>query len=129
MIGVDLVCVSAFAELLADRASQFKRATFTHDEVTYCEAAVSRSPAQHFAARYAAKEATVKALDAACAHAGIDHRALPLIEIEVQRDGKGRPSIMLHGQARALATRLALSPIVSLSHDGDYAIAFVTLSR
>ena len=129
MIGVDLVCVSAFAELLADNASHFKRATFTHDEVTYCEAAVSRQPAQHFAARYAAKEATLKALDTACAVAGIEHPALSLLEIEVTRDGKGRPSLLLHGKALALLKTLALRPLVSLSHDGDHAIAFVTLSR
>ncbi len=129
MIGVDLVCVSAFAELLADSASHFKRATFTHDEVTYCEGAVSRSPAQHFAARYAAKEATLKALDTACAGAGVTPPSISLLDIEVLRDEKGRPSLLLHGKARALANVLALKPLVSLSHDGDHAIAFVTLSR
>ncbi|MCC6811226.1 MAG: holo-ACP synthase [Deltaproteobacteria bacterium] len=126
--GIDLVAIGAFAAQLADRASRFAAATFTDAERAYCESAASKQPAQHLAARYAAKEAAVKALDEACGRAQLDHPALPLTDIEVIRDARGRPALMLHGAARALAERLHVDrAFLSLSHDGDYATAMVTL--
>lgn len=126
--GIDLVCVSALAEQLRDRASTFAAATFTPEEIAYSTTAPSRQPARHFAARYAAKEAALKALDAACGRAGVQPAAIPLREIEVLRDARGRPSLMLHGAAAELAERARVDrALVSLSHDGDYATAVVTL--
>jgi holo-[acyl-carrier protein] synthase len=126
--GIDLVCVSAFKAQLADHASTFAAATFTPAEIAYSTTAPSHEPARHLAARYAAKEAALKALDTACARAGVEPEALALTQIEVQRDARGRPSLMLHGAARALAERARVDrTFLSLSHDGDYAVALVTL--
>lgn len=127
-IGTDLVCISAFAEILEDKASHFVPATFTQAERALAQDAVSHAPAQHLAARYAAKEATVKALDAACAFRQAERPTINLGTIEVVKDAVGRPFLKLHHNAAELAGHLRIDrALVSLSHDGDYASAFVVL--
>src|SRR5512141_687599 len=129
-MGIDLVAVSDFKELLADRASRFVEATFTAGEVAYSQKAVSGQPARHLAARFAAKEAALKAFDVACALEGLTPPRVPLTDVEVTRDAAGRPWLTLHGEASALAERLRADRAwVSLSHDGDYATAVVALER
>ncbi len=129
-VGIDLVHVPAFADQLGDRMSQFVNATFTAEEIAYSESASSRRPAQHLAARYAAKEAALKALDAACACMGITPPRVSLRDIEVARDRSGRPSLQFHATAAALAVSASVDRAwVSLTHDGDYAAAVVTLER
>ncbi|MCB9685720.1 MAG: holo-ACP synthase [Alphaproteobacteria bacterium] len=129
-VGVDLVDVPGFAEQLADRASTFVEQTFSDRERAYADQAPSREPERHLAARYAAKEAALKAMDAACARAGIQPPRVALGEIEVLRDGRGRPSLGLSGAAAALATALGVDRVhLSLSHDGRSAIAMVVLER
>lgn len=129
-IGVDLVDVPSFAEQLADLASTFAEATFTPGEQAYAAGAVSREPSRHLAARFAAKEAGLKALDAACARAGVTPPRLGLLELEVLRDEAGRPQLALTGEALALATRVGVDRVhLSLSHDGRSAVAFVVLER
>jgi holo-[acyl-carrier protein] synthase len=126
--GVDVVSISAFAELLADEASRFADATFTEAERVYAASASSKHPAQHLAARYAAKEATLKAFDAAGGDMPV--RTIELSSIEVVRDARGRPTLTLHAEALALATELGGTRThLSLSHDGDLAIASVILER
>jgi holo-[acyl-carrier protein] synthase len=128
-IGVDLVHVPSFAELLGDRASAFAGATFSDAERAYATTAASGDPARHLAARYAAKEAALKALDHAAALRGVDPPTVSPGAIEVLRDARGRPSLALHGAAGDLADRLGVARAsVSLSHDGEYALAFVTLT-
>ncbi len=128
--GVDLVHVSSFADQLGDKKSSFAAATFTAAELRYSEQAPSRRPAQHLAVRFAAKEAAIKALDSACARAGITVAALDLRELEVARDDQGRPSLRLHGAVEALAAQLGVDRAwISLSHDADYATAQVVLER
>ncbi len=129
-LGIDMVQVGGLAEQLSDGASSFAQATFTSAEMAYSHAAASRQPAQHLAARYAAKEAALKAFDVACAGAGVQPGAVALHEIEVERDAQGRPHLRLHGAALRLAERLGADRTwVSLSHDGDYATAVVALER
>ena len=129
-MGIDLVAVRDFADLLADPASGFVAATFTAGEVDYSRKAVSGEPARHLAGRYAAKEAALKALDTACALAGLTPPRVPLTDLEVTRDEAGRPHLNLHGEASRLAERLGADRAwVSLSHDGDYATAVVAFER
>lgn len=129
-VGVDLVDVPSFGEQLADHASTFVAQTFSAEERSYALHAPSHDPVRHLAARYAAKEATIKAMDAACARAGIQPPRVMLGEIEVRRDAAGRPRLALSGAADALAERLGVDRIhVSLSHDGRAAIALVLLER
>ena len=129
-LGIDLVSVTQFAEQLADPASRFEEATFTEEEISYARRAPSHEPARHLAARYAAKEAAIKALDVACGRLGIDPPRVELREIEVARDDAGRPRLVLHGTADALAVEVGADRAwISLTHDGDSAAAVVTLER
>lgn len=129
-MGVDLVCLNAFEAQLEDPASRFVEHTFTPAEIAYSHTARSGEPARHLAARFAAKEATLKALDSACAQAGLAERALPLRAVEVLRDPQGRPALELHGDVAALAARLGVDRTwLSLSHDGDKALASVVVER
>lgn len=130
-MGVDLVDVRSFSSQLSDTASHFVRATFTDAEVAYSRGASSGEPDRHLAARFAAKEATLKALDQACARAGVTpEQQVSLRSIEVRRDVRGRPHLDLHGEAAALATRVGVDRAwVSLSHDGNQALASVVVER
>jgi holo-[acyl-carrier protein] synthase len=121
-IGVDLVDVPAFGEQLADAASGFVDGTFTAGEQR-----AAKGDARRLAARFAAKEAFVKAWSGSRrgrppALASVDMR-----EIEVVDDGYGRPGIQLHGAVAAAAGDVRAQ--LSLSHDGPAAIAFVVVER
>ncbi|MDP3278561.1 MAG: holo-ACP synthase [Deltaproteobacteria bacterium] len=128
-VGTDLVHVPSLREQLEDSASAFRARTFTDAELAYAESAPGGRAEQHLAARFAAKEATLKALDHAAALRKMVPPSVALKSIEILRDERGRPSLALHDDASALASELGVERAqLSLSHDGDYAVAFVTLS-
>lgn len=134
-IGLDLVTTTSFAEQLADPASAFVDATFTPREQRDARGA-DAIRVQRLAARFAAKEAFVKAWSGARAGRAPALAAVDLREIEVVDDGHGRPGLRLHGAVAdalaQLATELgATAPLrahVSLSHDPPTAAAVVVLS-
>ena len=120
-IGVDLCQVSRIAKSYERFGARFVERCFCPAEARLC---LSRPhPASALAMRFAAKEAFSKA-------AGLGMRGLAWREIEVVHDPKGKPSLVLHGRAKdwARAHGMALSH-VSLSDDGDYAIAMVVLEK
>ena len=126
-VGVDVVGISAFAAQLDEPGTRFARA-FTSGERRAARAGAG-GEAQSLAARWAAKEAVIKAWSSTCfGHPEvIDPAHVDLREIEVRTDAWGRPAIRLHGEiARAMSDYEAL---VSLSHDpaADVAVAFVVL--
>jgi holo-[acyl-carrier protein] synthase len=116
-VGVDLCPVSRVARILARHPGRFAERVFTPAERAYC---ASRGvPAQHFAARFAAKEAALKAL-------GVPP-GLGWHDLEVEADG-GAPRLALHGPAAAAAAAQGVRRAhLSLSHAGDTAVAFVVL--
>ncbi len=124
-VGVDLVHVPSFAEQLAQPGSRFA-AAFTPGERRDARDRPS-DPARHLAARWAAKEAVIKAWSASL------HGQAPVMDehvhhlIEVALDAWNRPRIRLHGEVAKWLDGHDLQ--VSLSHDGDYATAYVVLSR
>lgn len=120
MIGVDLVDVPGFAAQLEDRASGFVDGTFTPGEQR-----AAKGDARRLAARFAAKEAFVKAWSSARRGQPPRLAEIDLREIEVVDDGYGRPGLKLHGEVQAAAGYLNVH--LSLSHDGPSAIAFVTI--
>ena len=132
-VGVDVVGISAFAEQLDQPGTRFAR-VFTPGErraAQQKEGAAQGSAAQHLAARWAAKEAVIKAWSSTCfGHPEvIDPAYVDLSEIEVRSDAWGRPAIRLHGAiARAMT---GFEVLVSLSHDpaADIAVAFVVLQH
>ena len=119
-VGTDLVQVSRIAESIATFGDKFTRRLFTDHEIAYATSSQSLQ-AERFAARFAAKEATIKALN--LVHVGFDWK-----EIEVLRDTAGQCSVVLRGAAKVAAERDRLKELcVSLSHEGDYAVATVVL--
>lgn len=124
-VGVDLVHVPAFAEQLEQPGSRFED-VFTPGERR--DANGRPTPAsRHLAARWAAKEAVVKAWSASL------HGSAPVMGdealglIEVVPDAWGRPRICVHGEVAKHLEDVSVE--LSLSHDGDYAMAYVVLSR
>jgi len=118
-VGIDLVQISRIRESIAAFGERFAQRLFTPDEIAYASAEETLA-AERFAARFAAKEAALKAFG--LSHAGIDWR-----EIEVLRHADGHCSLRLHGKAASLAgAPLDHETALSLSHEGDYAVAIVT---
>ncbi len=120
-IGTDVVHVPSFASQLDQEGSTFLR-VFTDREWRACAPKADR--AASLAARWAAKEAYIKAWSQKLYGAPpiIDPAELNFAEIEVVQDAFGRPTLELHGDVAALGVPVAS---VSLSHDGDYAMATV----
>lgn len=125
--GVDIVQISAFALQLKDSASVFEKQTFTKKERQYAYQIGLGSPEDHLAARFAAKEALIKAWSSSFFGQPPQLYNPSLQEIEVQKDRFGRPKITLHGTLRERIHNFNIQ--VSLSHDGDYAIATVILQE
>lgn len=98
---------------------QFLAQVFSREEIAYCES--KRYPARHYAARFAAKEAVLKAL------APEPGRGVAWREIEVSGGG-GPPRVVLHGALRARADALRVTRIsLSLSHTAALAMAGVVV--
>ena len=113
--------VPKLAAMLTEHAA-FETRVFTDDERAYCNGLPD--PAPHFAARFAAKEAALKALGLGIGAIGIDRK---LREVEVKRVGTA-PELALHGRLAREAERLGVtSASLSLTHDGDHALASVVL--
>jgi holo-[acyl-carrier protein] synthase len=121
-IGFDLVRVSRIAEALERWGDRFQKKVFTPGEVRYC--LQKRHAAPHFAARFGAKEALVKALGI-----GI-RRGVHWRDVEVQRGPLGRPLLKVHGRALEICQREGIDALfLSLTHDGDYSGAMVVLEK
>ena len=119
-VGLDMVDVREVSESIARFGDRYLARLYTPGELADAR---GDDMARHLAARFAAKEATVKALGAG--DGGIDWRA-----IEVVRGPAGEPSLALHGwAARAAARRNVTSLAVSLTHEGDVAAAVVVATR
>jgi holo-[acyl-carrier protein] synthase len=118
-VGVDLVSVREVARSLERFGERYVRRIFTPREAAYCRAAAGRGAAARLAVRFAAKEATLKAL----------HPGTPWADwrsIEVQLHASGWCEIVLHGEAAALARRQGIETLaLSMSHDGGRAAAVV----
>ena len=122
-VGVDLVEIDRIERMIAERGAHVFERLLTPDERAYCEAMAR--PAEHVAARLAAKEAVYKALQGTVEARGIGWR-----EIEVARQPDGRPDVVLSGRAAARARELGVTRVLlSLSHTHRTAIAMAVLAR
>jgi holo-[acyl-carrier protein] synthase len=122
-IGIDAVSIARMrrAADASDRGTRFRARVFTERERRTCES--RRDPAECFAARFAAKEAVMKAL-------GADGIAFAFRDIEVLRGETGAPSIHLHGRVAERARELGAGRIhVSLTHAEPLALASVVVER
>jgi len=119
--GIDAVEIARMRRV-ADasvRGQRFRARVFTDGERRTCEA--RRDPAECFAARFAAKEAVMKAL-------GAEGIAFAFRDIEVLRAASGSPSVVLHGRVAERAAALGVETIhVSLTHAEPLALASVVV--
>jgi holo-[acyl-carrier protein] synthase len=115
-VGIDLAPVERMAQALARHGERFERRVFTDGERAYCRARARAE--EHFAARFAAKEAALKAL-------GVPE-GLRWHELEIVSAAGGAPSLALHGAAaRAASARGVARLHLSLTHAGGQAAAIV----
>ena len=123
-VGVDVCEIARIQRALAGRnGPHFRARVFTAGETAYCEQR-RRTAAQSYAATFAAKEAALKAFGTGWGE------GLGWQSVEVVRDETGRPALVLHGPARALARRRGVSRAhLTLSHAGALAVALVVLER
>jgi holo-[acyl-carrier protein] synthase len=121
-VGIDLVKIQRMANALKRWGERFQQKAFTPGEIQYCLR--KRDPSPSFAARFAAKEAFVKAL-------GIGlRRGVHLKDVEVQRGSLGKPVLKLHGRAKEFCDQEGITGIfLSLTHDQDFSSAVVVLEK
>ena len=119
--GIDMVEVDRIAERI-NGSSGFKEKVFAKAEIRFCDS--KQNKAEHYAARFAAKEAFLKAT-------GLGLLAgLALSDIEIYSDAHGKPGIKLHGDFQKQATENNWTKIhVSLSHTTTMACASVIIEQ
>lgn len=114
-IGVDIVEIERMRAIL-ERTPRFKKRVFSEEERDYCDK--KGRPECHYATRFAAKEAVLKALGTGFSE-GIGVR-----DIEVVLNAKGKPQVKLHNRAAEKAAELEIKDIpISLSYTQDDAVA------
>jgi holo-[acyl-carrier protein] synthase len=118
--GIDIAEVPRIAASIARFGDRFVRRIFTEGEIRYCDAKANR--VERYAARFAAKEAAMKAIGTGWNH-GVTWR-----DVEVSRMPGGRPTITFHGKAAEFAAKLGAKHVaLSLTHTAEHAIAQVIL--
>ncbi len=118
-VGTDIIECIRIGRLIDRHGEAFLTRVFTEREISYCQS--RKNATEHFAGRFAAKEAVLK-----CLGTGMI-KGLCWTEIEVRNEQSGKPKIVIQGAAREFARRLKISDfLISISHCRSYATAFVT---
>lgn len=118
--GIDIAEVPRIAQSIERFGERFLRRVFTEGEMRYCDSKANR--VERYAARFAAKEAGMKALGTGWNH-GVRWR-----DVEVSRHPGGRPTLLFHGKAAEFAAKLGATRVaLSISHTAEQAIAHVIL--
>ena len=117
-LGLDIAEIDRIEAAITRHGAPFLERLFTPGEVAYCESHKNRY--ERYAARFAAKEAAMKALGTGW------RRGVRWRDIEVTRENSGKPVLRLAGVARELADRLGVKNIaLSITHSGNLALAQV----
>ena len=118
--GVDLCEVARMREAIERHGDRFKSRVFTDREMAYAESKANRF--ERYAARFAAKEAGMKALGTGW-RGGLAWR-----DLEVTNERSGRPTLAFHGKAAEIAARIGVRHVaLSLTHTAEQAMAMVIL--
>jgi holo-[acyl-carrier protein] synthase len=120
--GVDIVEIFRMRDAIDKWGDSFLKKIFTDKEIEYSNS--KRFSCQHFAARFAAKEAVVKAFG--------QPKKFPIrwTEIEVLNDDEGKPAIRFHNDALRLKKKKRIGDVIlSMSHSKNYAVANVILVK
>jgi len=119
--GIDIAEVPRIRQSIERFGDRFLQRIFTTGEIRYCDSKMNRY--ERYAARFAAKEAAMKALGTGWNH-GVRWR-----DCEVVRMPGGRPTIAFHGKAGEFAAKLGMkNTALSITHTAEQAIAQVILS-
>lgn len=121
--GNDIIRISRVKDSIEQVGETFLKRVYTDEEINYCESR-RMCKYQSYAARFAAKEAVYKAI------APDTSEDVEWKTIEVKREKNGKPYIKLYGKIKELAEIKKIESMdLSLSHDGDYAMATVVTYR
>ncbi len=113
-VGVDIIEIARVRGVIDRRGQRFLRRIYTEKELEFC-----RGRVPELAARFAAKEAVMKAL-------GTGRRGVSWRDIEVLPNHRNAPLVFLHGRARRRARMLGITEMaISLSHSRENAVASV----
>ena len=116
--GIDIIEIERIKHVLKKHNLRFLKRIYTDDEVKFCR---GRTP--ELAARFAAKEAVMKAL-------GTGTHGISWKDIEVLPNKRGKPLVFLYGRAAIRAKKISLRGLeISLSHSKEYALASVVGER
>jgi len=119
--GIDMIEVERVSEKMS-RAEGFREMVFSKNEIEYCE--TKKHKFEHYAARFAAKEAFYKAIGAGWMN------GTAFNEIEITNDEKGKPSLILLGATAQLMDQMGIKNIhVSLTHLKTMASAIVIIEN
>jgi holo-[acyl-carrier protein] synthase len=118
--GIDIAEVDRIEQTIARFGGRFKERVFTADEIRYCESKANK--AERYAARFAAKEAGMKAIGTGWSH-GVRWQ-----DIEVRRLPGGRPTVVFHGRAGEIFAKLGgVRAHLSITHTKESAMAYVII--
>jgi len=121
-IGIDLVAVDRLKRVTEKFGDRFLTRVFTEQEIQYCHSRFRSF--QHYAVRFAAKEAFLKAIGTGLA------KGISWQEMEIVNNSEGKPCLVAHGKCKEILQELTVDQtLVSLSHTADHGIAIVILER
>ena len=117
-IGTDIIEVARIGEMIEKHDELFLRRVYTPLEIEYCGG--RKSALQHYAGRWAAKEAALKALGTGWS------RGIKWTDMEVSNLMGGKPELRIHGVASDIAEDMGIQEMqISISHCQSYAVAYV----
>ncbi|MDI6703835.1 MAG: holo-ACP synthase [bacterium] len=118
-LGIDLVEINRMRETIERFGERFLERVFTKNEIGYCQ--THKDKYEHLAARFAAKEALLKAIS-------VGWPKVSFRDVEVVNTRSGSPKIGVYGRAKDLLDKLNLQNIsLTISHTKDYATAVVII--
>ncbi|MCC6509705.1 MAG: holo-ACP synthase [Pirellulaceae bacterium] len=118
-IGTDIIECERIARMLEKHGEVFLTRVYTLAEIDYCTG--RKAAVQHYAGRWGAKEAVLKALGTGWAH------GIQWTDVEVVNQQGGKPIIVLAGKALEISAQLGIREImISISHCQSYAVAYAT---
>ena len=117
--GTDIIEIERIKDSIEETNNKFLNRVYTKKEIEYCESKKAQRY-QHYAARFAAKEAVFKAISVKLE----DKYSICWKDIEIMNDSQGRPSVTLQGNIQKNIEQID----ISLSHCKEYAIANVVVA-
>jgi holo-[acyl-carrier protein] synthase len=116
-IGTDIIECLRIAQMIERHGELFINRVYTQHEIQYCQS--RKLATQHYAGRWAAKEAILKALGTGW------RRGISWRDIEVRNEPGGRPTVAMRGGARDVVERLGITEmLISISHCRSHATAY-----